>query len=70
MKETGLQPRHACVECGSHTYRETCSTCGSMNLRPVVPGRADIRRARELSLSMHALGRFQRGDAQRDLERV
>ena len=70
MEETGLQPRHACVECGSHTYRETCATCGSMNLRPVAPGRADIRRVRELQLSMRALRRFQREDAQRDLERV
>jgi len=41
-----------------------------MNLRPVVPGRADIRRVRELRFSVQALRRFQREDAAHDLERV
>jgi hypothetical protein len=43
-----------------------------MHLRPVVPGREDIRRVGELPLSMSALRRFQRDVAETppDLLRV
>ena len=60
MHETRMQPRQECVDCGSHTYRDTCSTCGSMRLLPVTPGPEDIRRVGELPLSMRELRRFRR----------
>jgi len=53
-------PRQECVACLAQTYRDTCSTCGSMNLRPLTPSSGDLRRVGDLPLSLEALRTWRR----------
>ena len=41
-----MPTRKECLECKTHTFRDSCGNCGSEHLRPVMPGRFERRQAR------------------------
>jgi rRNA maturation protein Nop10 len=56
-----MPTRKECLECKTHTFRDSCGNCGSEELRPVMPGRFERTQTRR---SLNALLRTEPGLAE------